>query len=260
MKEATSKVCGSLVDFLIWYAALVGASVGKSGPRGVYESFREADKIMESVNHRSLIATWNQIFKKKLLTYEKRKNLYHPVITDYGRQRLNEIVPQYRTDRPWDGRIYLITYDIPEKVRVKRESLRDFLLRINSQMLQESTYINPYNPRQLVANFIKDHRIPGAIIISDIGPDGGIGEETIQNLLVRLYNLEKINDRYDEFIKKAKNERLPNIKIMFEYLSILKEDPQLPFSLLPKDWLGEKANMEYEKLRRKYINGHAAAG
>ena len=38
-----------------------------------------------------------------------------------------------------------------------------------------------------------------------------------------------------------KQKPLPLFSMATSYLSILKEDPQLPFPLYPKDFLGEKA-------------------
>ncbi|MBI4991073.1 hypothetical protein HZB96_03190 [Candidatus Gottesmanbacteria bacterium] len=259
IRDATYKVIGSLVDLLIWQVALVGASVGKKGSRGVYKAFQEADQILEKVNSRSLVATWHQIFKKNLLTYKKRQNLYSPQITEYGKKRLNEIIPSYQKLRPWDKRIYLITYDIPEEKRVKRDLLRSFLLRLNSRLIQESTYINIYNPRKLLSDYVSEHNIPGTIIISDIGQDGGIGETTIQDFLVRTYSLEKLNERYEDFINNAKSKSSSYVNILFEYLSILKDDPQLPFELLPKGWLGDKAYAYYMEIKKIYINSYAAA-
>lgn len=247
------------MDLLIWQVALVGASVGKTGSRGVYEAFTEANDILEKVNHQSLAATWHQIFKKNLLTYKKRQNLYSPQITEYGKKRLAEVIPTYQNIRPWDKRIYLITYDIPEEKRVKRDLFRSFLFSLNSKLLQESTYINIYNPRKLIFDYVSEHKIPGTIIISDIGRDGGIGETTIQDFLVRVYSLEKLNDRYEDFIKNAKSKSFSYVNLLFAYLSILKDDPQLPFELLPKGWLGDKAHVHYVELKKIYINSYAAA-
>ncbi len=259
IKEVTYGVCGSLIDLIIWQIALVGASVGKTGSRGVYQAFREADEVLAEVNHHTLAATWYQLTKKHLIKYKRRGNLYSSEITKFGQQRLHETFPQYHQKRPWDKRVYLITYDIPEKARVKRDKLRNFLLQIDARLLQESTFLTPYNPRELVNEFHRKYNIPGTIIISDIGSDGGVGEMSIQDLLVKLYSLEDLNDKYEEFIKNARKKKKPIRSLLFEYLSILRNDPQLPFSLLPVGWLGEKAYLEYEKLRRKYINSYAAA-
>jgi len=252
-KELTYGVFGSLIDLILWQIFLVGASVGKSGPRGVNQAFREADEILSKINHHTLTTSWHQLFKKKLLTYKKRQNLYNVEVTDFGKKKLEQFLPHYFTKRPWDNKIYLVTYDIPEEKHKKRDLLRKFLIRIGCKILQKSVWVTLYNPRQLLDGFISRHRIPGMIIISDIGKDGGIGETTIQDLLVRLYSLEKINDRYDEFIKNAREKNKPVKFLLLDYLSILKDDPQLPFELLPDSWLGDKAYHQYQQLQSGLI-------
>ncbi len=253
VKEVTYGILGSLVDLLIWQVALIGASVGKRGSRGVYQAFAEADEFLQQVNHQTLVVTWHQLIKKEFITYKKRDNLYSPQITEFGKKRLAQILPYYQKDRPWDKKIYLITYDIPEKAHMKRDKLRLFLTSIGCKLLQESNWLTPYNPRELVNGLIKKHNIPGTIIVSDIGEDGGVGETTIQDLLVKLYALEEINDKYDEFLKDTRREERSLQELIFQYLSILKDDPQLPFEILPQQWLGKEAYYTYEKLKEKYI-------
>jgi len=246
-------IFGSIVDLLIWQVALLGASVGKTGSRGVYEAFREADDFLEEVNHKTLASAWYQLTKKRLVTYKKRNNLYSPQITEFGRKRLLQKVPYYHTNRPWDKKIYLVTYDIPEVAHKKRDIFRFFLIDIGCRLLAESTWLTPYNPRELINDYIRKNSIPGTIIVSDIGQDGGVGETNIEDLLVRLYSLEKINDRYQEFMDRVSEKNTPTRELIFEYLAILKGDPQLPFDLLPNDWLGSKAYLVYQNLKEKYI-------
>ncbi|MBI5464984.1 hypothetical protein HY946_00030 [Candidatus Gottesmanbacteria bacterium] len=254
VKEISFGVLGTMVDFLLWYTALVGASIGKSGPAGVHRAFSEADDFLSQINHRTLAATWYQLTRKRLLTYKKRGNLYSPEITKFGQKRLQEKIPRYHQERPWDRKIYLVTYDIPENPPHKRDVLRNFLKQIGCKLLQESTWLTPYNPRQLIKGFINEHKIPGTIIISDIGQDGGVGETTIQDLLVKLYNLEKLNERYETFIKNSEGKNQNLRSLIFEYLSILQDDPQLPFELLPSGWLSDKAYSLYRGLIGDYPN------
>ncbi len=253
VKDITWGVCGAIIDLLLWQIALVGASVGKSGPRGVHQAFREADELLGQINHNTLAATWHKLTKKRLITYKKRGGLYSAEITEYGKKRIKETIPGYQLKRLWDKKIYLITYDIPLEANSKRDKLRNFLKQIGARLLQESTWVTIYNPRQLVADFVKENKIPGTIIVSDIGRDGGIGEENLTDLLVKLYSLEKLDERYENFIKEAKKNKKPARDLIFEYLSILKDDPQLPFELLPKGWSGDKAYLLYQRINSKYI-------
>lgn len=253
VQDVTFGICGSVIDFLIWQIALVGASFGKSGSRGVYQAFREADKLLQEVNHQTLASSWHKLTKKRLITHTKRDNLYFPQITEFGKKRLASIFPKYFEKRPWDKRIYLIIYDVPEAAHKKRDKFRYFLKQIDSRMLQESIWLTPYNPREILNDFVKENRIPGAIIISDIGTDGGIGETSIQDLLMSLYDLEKLNERYEVFMKDAKRGSKQLRYLLFQYLAILRDDPQLPFELLSRGWRGDKAYSIYKTLEEKYV-------
>lgn len=249
--DITGGVCGTLVDYLIWYTALAGASVGKISSRGAYEAGAEADEILSQINHKTLIATWRVLTKKRLVDGKRRGNIYSREITKFGLEKLSETIPQYHQIRPWDKKIYLINYDIPINGNYKRNKLLWFLKKIGAAALQDSTFVTPFNPRDLVNDFVQKYHIPGMIVISDLGMDGGIGEITPQNLMVRLYGLEDLNDRYELFIKNAKSENNPNKNFLFKYLSILKDDPQLPFDLLPKGWKGDEAYLVYQKILTK---------
>lgn len=248
VREITGGVFGGLFDLLLYQVFLVGASVGKTGSRGIYQAFAEADKALEEFNHNTMVAVWHQLTKQKLITFQKRGNLYHAAITQYGKNRLKEKIPTYQINRPWDGRIYLVTYDIPEYLRNQRDILRRFLVRIGCKPLQESVYLTPYNPRTIINEYISNQKIGGTIIVSDVGRDGGIGESNIQDLIVRLYKLENLNDRYQEFIDNISEEVKPAYKLHLQYFSILLDDPQLPFELLPRGWLGDKAYQYFLKL------------
>lgn len=247
-KKATYSILGSTADLLIWLTALTGASIGKTGPRGISTAFKEADEILKRVNHRTITATWHQLRRKRLTSYKKRKGLYSPIVTEYGLKRLKEKLPKFHKERPWDGKIYLITYDVPEAKSRKRQYLRKFIKNIGAAPLQMSVWLTPYNPRQLLNRFVRNNKIEGSIIVSDVGKDGGVGETSIQDLLVKLYNLEKLNSRYEEFIKQAESKTGSLSYLLLKYLSILKDDPQLPFELLPKRWLGSVAQKVCQKL------------
>lgn len=61
-----------------------------------------------------------------------------------------------------------------------------------------------------------------------------------------------MNRRYGEFIKLAgRNNNFAKEQkflLKMQYLSILKDDPQLPKSLVLSNWQGDKAYQLYEKL------------
>ena len=113
--------------------------------------------------------------------------------------------------------------------------------KLGCGLLQNSVWLTPYNPKNTLRDFIEEKNLSGAIIVSDIGKDGSIGEENIDELIRRVYRLNELNLRYKELINLIEEKKLNKIQAKFQYLNILQDDPQLPFEILPSDWLGDKA-------------------
>lgn len=68
-------------------------------------------------------------------------------------------------------------------------------------------------------------------------------------LFAFTYGLAELNRRYEDFLAQEARGSLPLAQATFLYLSILKDDPQLPFELLPDWWAGERANARFAKMR-----------
>ena len=129
--------------------------------------------------------------------------------------------------------------------------VRKYLKNIGCGMLQQSNWLIPYNPTNLIQEFIKKHDLSNELIlISSIGKNGAIGALTINELMLNVYSLDKLNLRYSEFIFKYKSKSERKEELIFLFLSILNNDPQIPFSLLPEDWLGEEAYVLFKKIKQ----------
>lgn len=161
-------------------------------------------------------------------------------ITSQGQKRLRAILPQYDAVRTWDERLYLITYDIPVWQNHVRNQLRLVLKTLGCGLLQKSVWLTPYNPKKILQDFAVKNNLPGQILVSDLGRDGSIGEEDNRGLVNRVYRLDEFNQRYEEFLERWQKKK-PKPETLSHFFSILKDDPQLPFTLLPDDWQGEKA-------------------
>jgi len=169
-------------------------------------------------------------------------------ITKAGLKRLESILPHYDEKRKWDRRIYLITYDILEKQRRKRNILRNYLKKLSCAMLQASVWLTPYDPRGVLFRFINENNLENNVIISTVGKDGMIGKENIKLLMQKVYCLDEVNKQYQRYIEEVKSQKFTLFENYFKFLSILKDDPQLPFRLLPNNWLGKKAYKLFKKI------------
>ena len=214
---------------------------------GAHQMFYEATEWLHDFNYQTIKNALVQLKRKKYISYPQKRTKEVIEITEEGKQRLLNLIPHYRKKRNWDSRMYLITYDVPETHKSHREFLRSFLKRLGCAMLQESVWITPYNPRKTIRTFCTEYDLSGVVIVSDMGKDAVIGEVDMKSLIQSLYKLDKINDIYAKFIKLYGDVEKPHPILAASYLTILRDDPQLPFALLPKGWLGENAHAIFHK-------------
>ncbi len=237
-----TQIFSTVVDLSLWIAVYM-ASLGIPQSRygAAFRAQITADRFLSQWNYETIRRAIIHARRKKLLAPIVRGRHTLPEITREGKRRLSAIIPRYDEKRLWDGRMHLITYDIPEKQRDDREALRNFIHTIGAGRLQDSVWLTPYNPIDTLRSFINEHRLAGTVIVSDLGTDAAIGEMDIKSLVARVWRLDELNNRYDEWLSITKKSDRPDHWMLIAFLSILKDDPQLPFSLLPSWWLGNKA-------------------
>lgn len=183
-----------------------------------------------------------------LLKREHERGRDFWIATDQGRRKLTATLPVYFKKRPWNGRIYVVTYDVPENLHNQRTGLRKFLLQLGARRFQQSIYLILWDPTQLLRTFVEAHHLTGMVIVSDTGTDGSIGEKSLDELIWEVFELEALNQRYKDFLNTTERDKSKPAQLAFNYLSILADDPQLPFELLGPTWLGDKA---YETIKTR---------
>lgn len=245
---------------LVLFILFFGLGLSTRGRRSseVYKAEREAVEILKKVNYQTVKRAFSHLRKKGFIKYVKEEAILKPQITKRGFQRLKEIIPVYDEERIWDRRIYLVAYDIPEERKNDREMLREFLKRLGAGMFQESVWLILYNPREILRKYVFEHNLEGWVIVSDVGEDGSVGEEDLSELVARVYKLDELNDRYRKFLDRyldSEKRHRRREAVIFDYLSILRDDPQIPFRLLPKDWVGEDAYKLYQKILQSLKSG-----
>lgn len=247
--ELTEGLFSHSVDMTLWLMAYMGElSVPFHTYGKAWRAAGAADRFIAKINYDVIK---NAIVMARRYGYlaktTGRKSW--PEITEAGKKRLASVVPLYDAVRAWDGRLHLVTYDIPETRSDDRYLLREYIKRIGCGRLQDSVWVTPYNPIDLVRSFAKERNLPGTIIVSDVGKDGSVGDEDVHALVSRVYGLEGLNDRYREWLTETDDE--VDHWAVIRFLSILKDDPQLPFALLPPMWKGDSA---YRKVKPYFQN------
>ncbi|MCL4359935.1 hypothetical protein M1555_01595 [Patescibacteria group bacterium] len=248
--QGTEGVLSATTDLLL---LILFYSLNVAGTRSSYDIYRageEASSVLDEINYKSIKNALYALTKNGYIERSPKHSAAELAITGLGLKRIRELTPTYHKKRPWDNQIYLISYDIPTKTNHARACLRNYIRKTGGALLQESLWINPYNPTVLIEAFIHEHHIPGAVLVSRLGPGGSIGNETIPRLVRRVYRLDLLHDRYNAFIRRYSERTLPlaKTKLFVDYSAILRDDPQLPFALLPDKFAGENAQTLYSRL------------
>lgn len=250
--ELTDNFLEATTDLLLWqFYFCVEAGGGSRNSRDVYLAAARADELIEKINYDSFRRAFYQIKRRGLVNLIKEADCFRLRLSKKGEEIIKALVPIYDTQRSWDKRFYLITYDIPENKRTPRARLRRFLRELGAAKLQASVYLTPYNPRKKLKYFVEKFSIPGSIIVSDTGVKGSIGTDDFKTLVRQVYDLENLNRLYQEFVGRYEGKEMKNYsraQAALDFNTILKRDPQLPFELLPSDWAGTQAYNLYQRI------------
>lgn len=194
--------------------------------------------------------------KKEGLVVSRKANkeaLYS--LTEQGKAAL--ILKDFRTlrrAREWDGRWHLVTFDIPERLRYSRDTLRKQLLLLGYGMLQSSVMISPYDKRAAVNEIVAEYGIEDHVefFSACYESEGSVGE-----IVSKIWDLKRLEREYRNFVALYREELeilrervehgeridpiyafLKRVDVNDAFSRILSVDPQLPPELLPPDWIG----------------------
>ncbi len=128
---------------------LTGAALSISyTPRQYWRTVKLAGKEWKKINKEKLRYEIRKLYQSKLV--KKKENpdgSVTMVLTDKGKFRaLTFHFQNMKIDRKnWDGKWRLVVFDIPEKFRLGRDSLRDKIKELGFYEFQKSVFVFPYN-------------------------------------------------------------------------------------------------------------------
>jgi len=233
--EFTKGLISTAIDLVLFEANLLGEFLSDpQSLRSMRLMLRKFNKVMGLTAPQEKTAIYNT----------KRAGWIRAdgSLTKEGREKLIRILPFWHEPKKWDGKWYLVIFDIPEKIRLKRDIFREDLRKLGFGQLQASVWISPYNYLNNILEIIRFYRIENFVILSETDK---LGQEESQNLAKRIWNLDKINEEYKKFIQKYYLTKPSIFEMKIDFYSIFRKDPQLPLDLLPEDWKGEEAYKLY---------------
>lgn len=157
-------------------------------------------------------------------------------ITNSGKEGFFRDFPLLKfRNKPWDGYWSVVSYDIPEKKKEVRESLREKLVSLGFGGWQKSVYISPHDLCEDLKEFIESEKLDSCASVVRVN---GLTDDD-KELAFRVFNLKKLSERYFDLLFKlkelVKSKDVPK-EIYEQYFDLLLDDPLLPKELLPRDW------------------------
>lgn len=91
--------------------------------------------------------------KRHIISLEKQGSEVVVKVLEKGRVEVliysvQQLLQLKRKNKRWNGKWFLVFFDVPEKERKKRDYLRNFLSTIGFFQYQKSVYIYPYECRK----------------------------------------------------------------------------------------------------------------
>ena len=167
--------------------------------------------------------------------------------------RIHQIV---ESKDSWDGTWTLVSFDIPERIRKRRDELRSRLREVGFGLLAGGVWIAPGDVSEFVRSLAESLRVEDRIMIS-LSPDVSLGGLPITSAVSRMWPFAELNKKYramhsrlrrriERIQKRLESGNPPDSREAFleifivysEAAELIAQDPCLPEELLPDGWLG----------------------
>ncbi|KKQ23373.1 MAG: Repressor in the phenylacetic acid catabolism [Parcubacteria group bacterium GW2011_GWA2_37_10] len=130
--------------------------------RQYWRAVKIAGKEWKNINKKEVQDEIRKLYQSKLV--KKKENLdgsITMVLTDKGKLKaLTYKFDEMKIEKKdWDGKWRLLIFDIPEKIRQGRNSLREKIKQLGFYELQKSAFIFPYNCKDEIDFIIEFYRL-----------------------------------------------------------------------------------------------------
>ena len=170
-------------------------------------------------------------------------------LTSEGRRHVSsEIMPERFWNQRWDGRWYLLMYDVPERERRYRDALNHFLTRLRMGCLQKSVFVSVRDIRPM----FYDLDIAAAVAeYANLFESRTVFGQSDAAVVARAWDFDRLRRMQGDYLDACQvRMHRPSDAIPFpavladmraelaEYREAMRMDPLLPKPLWPSDYLG----------------------
>ncbi|MCG2691390.1 hypothetical protein L6272_01040 [Microgenomates group bacterium] len=155
-------------------------------------------------------------------------------LTGLGEKQLQRNFPLLKLQqKQWDGYWRLVTFDIPEKHKGKRDLLRHKLQSLGFAQFQKSSYISPHDFCQDMIEFLNTHSLSADVFVLEVKHKY---LPPPKEFAQKFWCLTQLNDQYRQLLEKFNERPLKPQLISDQYFALIIKDPHLPIELLPEPW------------------------
>lgn len=118
-----------------------------------------ADQSPRAIERREMNRVYKRLVDNGFLSTTKKGTKSFYQITEKGSElarRFEYDSVHLKQEKRWDGQWRIVIFDIPEKLRTKRNILRGALKRIGFIKIQQSVWVYPYDVSDLLILIRKD--------------------------------------------------------------------------------------------------------
>ena len=235
----------------------------------------ELGRLLDKSGH-SVRACVNRLARSGILIRERSpgKAAWYR-LSPRGETLANEVVAKFiriheivESKHSWDGTWTLVSFDIPERIRKRRDELRVRLRETGFGLLAGGVWIASGDVSEFVKSLAESLRVENRIMIT-LSRDVSLGGAPVESAVSRVWPLAGLNREYRAMRSRMKHriEKMrsriekgsqPDAREAFlelfvvntEIADLITRDPCLPEELLPGDWLG----LEVQDLIHEYFH------
>lgn len=168
---------------------LTGVALGLStSPRAQRRVFRNLSYEWKKISRKNLYRNVGSLKKDGVVKYKKENEWWNIELTLKGEReakkiKLNEI--QINKPEKWDKNWHLVIFDIPEKMRVARDAMRQKMKHLGLTEIQKSTFICPYPCKKEIDKIAKFFEVEEYVLQLEVVNL----DKSIENNLIKKFKL-----------------------------------------------------------------------
>jgi len=169
--------------------------------------------------------------------------------------------PEELWNSKWNGIWYMLIFDVPEKERHYRDTLRGFLKRLRMGCLQKSVWITP---RDIRPEYDSLEQAANVHAVSYLLESRTVLHQDTAEIVDESWNFDWLNELQERYISVFKKnlKQLKNGNNTAEYvmdllyaeaeayIQCMRRDPLLPNELLPQAYQGKDVFYLHRKIRK----------